>query len=181
MVGPDVLHCGEEGEREAWETRGGVGAEWDVVSLKQVEQHRAHRERRVPVQWEDALRVEGEVARKPLLADAREDELDRLKGLQVHAGGQGRVEALVQPLRHRHLVRDPGQRRILVERALQRARYLTRSAHSSAFSKRISVASHSSRKYLAVWWSELPANQPLASDWSAADEDDAGGSDIIFQ
>ena len=59
-----------------------------------------HLVRRVAVEREDTFRVEGQIASEPVWADAREDELDCLQSLLVHARWQRRVQALVQPLRH---------------------------------------------------------------------------------
>ena len=89
------------------------------MALEEVEEDGLHLEGGVAVEREDALRVEREVARQPLDADPREDELERLERLEVDAGGQRRVEALVEPLRDEHLVRHHVELRVLVEHALQ--------------------------------------------------------------
>lgn len=71
------------------------------------------------VEREDALGVEGQIARETRGPNAREDELERLKRLQVHARWQRRVEALVEPLGEEHLVGRDWQLRKFVQHALQ--------------------------------------------------------------
>eukprot|EP00966_Prymnesium_polylepis_P154095 3558328-Prymnesium_polylepis.1 len=118
-VGAEVLHRGEQREHQTGQARRRARAQRHVVPLEELEQRRLDLVRRVPVEREDALRVEGEVAREPIGADAREDELDRLERRLVHARRQRRVQALVQPFGDEHLVGDDRQLAVLVEDALQ--------------------------------------------------------------